>query len=383
MEPSSHIMDLTRAAAVELGLLNNLMQPSQPTAPVLPNLSNPRTTSAEHIMDFNSFSFLIDGITDMSWDNVPSKIQPVNPTSVLDFNSNESPAMSLCTPTADVLRSPVSFDVLGLDELGASPSVSWQSPLDDSAYASQQSQDGFDFDFSVDVQQIDAWSGHTDFQLFEDKPTITNLEQLLMAPTPDDADLAIIKESPAEYALGCFSPIESAVPSPSVGDYSDLFNDSTGVTEAMATGTGYRPPKRQRRRRRTCEDEARVYPEDTSDDPNVRPRYKCSVCDKTFTRPFNLRSHRAIHAGVKPFTCTHTDAEGEVCGWSFARRHDLERHTQSRHSARKQFKCMTCGTECARNDAYRRHLQRHPACASAAELMKEDLGFDQDITQEE
>ncbi|KAK3815122.1 MAG: hypothetical protein J3Q66DRAFT_261615, partial [Benniella sp.] len=60
-------------------------------------------------------------------------------------------------------------------------------------------------------------------------------------------------------------------------------------------------------------------------------RFKCSECSKTFSRPFNLKSHRAIHLGLKPHACNYTNDKGVACHWSFARRHDLERHVRSRH----------------------------------------------------
>ncbi|ORZ18237.1 hypothetical protein BCR41DRAFT_285999, partial [Lobosporangium transversale] len=86
-----------------------------------------------------------------------------------------------------------------------------------------------------------------------------------------------------------------------------------------------------------------------------KARYKCSECDKTFSRPFNLRSHRATHLGVKPFLCTQTNEKGDTCSWAFARRHDLERHVRSRHSQGNLFQCKTCGQKCTRSDALKRH----------------------------
>ncbi|ORZ18407.1 hypothetical protein BCR41DRAFT_286942, partial [Lobosporangium transversale] len=83
--------------------------------------------------------------------------------------------------------------------------------------------------------------------------------------------------------------------------------------------------------------------------------YKCSICEKTFSRPYNLRSHRATHAGIKPYECTYKSETGELCNWRFARRHDLERHMSSRHAFDKPFKCKGCGAECGRNDSLKRH----------------------------
>ncbi|KAG0240962.1 hypothetical protein B0O80DRAFT_451611 [Mortierella sp. GBAus27b] len=100
-------------------------------------------------------------------------------------------------------------------------------------------------------------------------------------------------------------------------------------TEQSPTKPGFQPAKRPRRRRITSEEASRVVPDN---DPQGIARYKCSECSKTFSRPFNLKSHRAIHRGLKPHACTYTNETGVACHWSFARRHDLERHVRSRHN---------------------------------------------------
>ncbi|KAF9348409.1 hypothetical protein BGX34_002498, partial [Mortierella sp. NVP85] len=171
--PSLDIIDLTRAAAVGMGLLDDSAHPLPAQLP---------------LMNLNSFSYLPSG--DIHWDTISSS--KILPDAILDLD--QSPAMSLCTPAAGT---PVTFDTLGLDELGASPSLCWQSsPSDDPFQASQLSQDTFDYDFN-----IQSWP---DFQLFpEDNPSaITNLEQLLMAD-PE------IKDSPADHILDGFSPSDS------------------------------------------------------------------------------------------------------------------------------------------------------------------------------
>lgn len=319
----------------------------------------------------------------------------------MDFTPELSPSMSLYnTPSVNSMRSPFGFDRLGLDELGSSPA------MEDTLFSSQQSQDSFDYGFGASSSQdlVASWpsmsSSQPDFQLFPDQqqgPSVTSLEQLLMTPMvmSSQSVLGPIEESPFESELDYFSPQSSASVSPVMTGYGDLFDNvhfgtlfggvngartvgsSSMTMSAVSSGpgnesqksTGYQPPRRRRRPRKTSEEAARVMinesrAKDVSSES--KPRYQCSICDKTFSRPFNLRSHRATHAGVKPFSCTHLNDKNEVCGSAFARRHDLERHICSCHSLEKLFACDHCGAKCGRNDAFKRHLQRHPACGLAA-----------------
>lgn len=87
--------------------------------------------------------------------------------------------------------------------------------------------------------------------------------------------------------------------------------------------------------------------------------FACDLCDKRFTRAYNLRSHKRTHTNERPFVCS-------FCSKAFARQHDRKRH-ESLHSGEKKYECKGvlrdgvtawgCGHKFARPDALGRHFK--------------------------
>ncbi|KAJ2714399.1 hypothetical protein H4R19_001748 [Coemansia spiralis] len=79
--------------------------------------------------------------------------------------------------------------------------------------------------------------------------------------------------------------------------------------------------------------------------------FYCDICNRGFSRQYNMRTHRRTHdpqsVAARPHACLH-------CPRSFTRKHDLERH-QVLHDDSEAFKCTMCNRGFARLDVLERH----------------------------
>ncbi|KAG0276846.1 hypothetical protein BGZ95_006969 [Linnemannia exigua] len=94
-------------------------------------------------------------------------------------------------------------------------------------------------------------------------------------------------------------------------------------------------------------------------------RFVCPLpgCGRTFSRPFNLKSHGMTHETRRPYGC-------DQCDKTFARIHDRDRHLKG-HLIEKAHFCVVCLGRFARQDAVTRHLKLAKEKNPCAVILKE------------
>ncbi|KAJ3187960.1 hypothetical protein HDU85_006353 [Gaertneriomyces sp. JEL0708] len=195
--------------------------------------------------------------------------------------------------------------------------------------------DGLDFLFEDSVQplplapaqdlQIDNSTLHAFF------PSMEGMNSVDAALGFMPVEHAPVKEEP-EVAHADLSPVPFSI-SDVAGIISNLVQP-VPVSEASLEGLS--PPRSKMRRK-----PSKVYP------------CPMEVCNKVFTRKFNLQTHLKTHdpARARPYACPQCDKD-------FMRPHDLERH-EAVHAKVKAHACpgIGCTKRFTRADALRRHMK--------------------------
>ncbi|XP_048825391.1 zinc finger protein 710-like [Brienomyrus brachyistius] len=80
-------------------------------------------------------------------------------------------------------------------------------------------------------------------------------------------------------------------------------------------------------------------------------RWKCRLCDKSYTSKYNLVTHILGHSGVKPHGCPH-------CGKLFKQPSHLQTHLLT-HQGARPHRCAVCQRAFTQTSHLKRHMLQH------------------------
>ncbi|KAM8960824.1 zinc finger protein 366 [Pelodytes ibericus] len=86
-------------------------------------------------------------------------------------------------------------------------------------------------------------------------------------------------------------------------------------------------------------------------DVGEQKRWKCSMCEKSYTSKYNLVTHILGHSGIKPHACT-------LCGKLFKQLSHLHTHMLT-HQGTRPHKCQVCEKAFTQTSHLKRHMMQH------------------------